>query len=296
MSENNGPLARPTLSVITAAYNEERNLPVLYEELRKVLDGAKLEWEWLIIDDHSRDRTFEVIAELSAQDPRVRGFRFSRNNGSHLAFTCGLDHCAGRAAVVIAADLQDPPSTVPELLDKWRQGAQVVWAVRAKREGESATRLGTANLFYFIMRHVVGMKELPPSGVDFFLFDRAVIDAVIRFRESNVSMMALLTWMGFRQDHIYYTKKARLYGTSGWTLKKKLKLAVDSITAFSYAPIRFMSYLGALVASAAFLYAIEVIINALRGAPIQGWSSLMVVLLFVSGIQMLMLGVLGEYL
>ena len=296
MDENVDASRQPTLSVITAAFNEEQNLPVLYEALRAALDGAGVEWEWLVIDDHSRDRTFEIVGELSARDPRVRGFRFSRNSGSHLAFTCGMEHCAGRAAVIIAADLQDPPETIPELLEKWREGAQVVWAVRAKREGETATRVGTANLFYFIMRHVVGMKELPPSGVDFFLLDRTVIDAVARFRESNISMMALLTWMGFRQAQIHYTKRARLHGTSGWTLRKKLKLAVDSVTAFSYVPIRVMSYAGAVTAAGGFAYAAFIIFHALRSTPVEGWSSLMVVVLLVGGVQMLMLGVLGEYL
>ena len=146
------------------------------------------------------------------------------------------------------------------------------------------------------MRHVVGLKEMPPTGADFFLLDRQVLDAFLEFKESNVSVLALISWMGFRQETITYDKQARLYGHSGWTLKKKLKLLVDSITSFTYLPIRIMSYVGFLVAFAGFVYAGIVITNALSGHPVEGWSSLMVVILVVGGIQMLMMGVLGEYL
>jgi len=171
-----------------------------------------------------------------------------------------------------------------------------VWAVRAQREGENAATVGMASLFYWIMRNVIGMHELAASGADFFLIDRRVVEAYRGFDERNVNLFALLAWMGFRQNTVTYTKEARLHGQSGWTLKKKLKLAVDSITAFSYLPVRVMSWTGMLTAIAGFCYAMSIIYNAISGQPVEGWSSLMVVVLVVGGFHMLMLGVLGEYI
>ena len=283
------------LSVVTPAYNEESNLPVLYQRLCAVLDPLDIGWEWIVTDDHSADGTFGVLAGLSRADSRVRAFRFSRNFGSHAGVSCGLRQARGDCAVVMAADLQDPPEVIPELLAAWESGAQVVWAAREEREGEAATTVRTAGLFYWVMRHVVGMRELPATGADFFLIDRLVMDAYDGFDERNVNLFALLAWMGFRQRTVRYVKKARLHGTSGWTLGKKVKLAVDSITAFSYLPVRLMSWTGVLTAIAGFFYAIFIIYNAITGQPIEGWSSLIVVVTLIGGLQMLMLGVLGEY-
>jgi dolichol-phosphate mannosyltransferase len=196
----------------------------------------------------------------------------------------------------MAADLQDTPETLPLLLKEWQEGAQVVWAVRARREGEKASKVAFARLYYFIMRHVVGIKELPSTGSDFFLVDRRVVDAFCQFKESNVSILALFTWMGFHQETIIYTKQAREHGRSGWSLRKKIKLVVDSITSFSYLPVRLMSIVGFVVSMVGFLYAGIIIINYLSGNRVEGWSSLMVVLLVIGGFQMVMMGVLGEYL
>jgi glycosyltransferase involved in cell wall biosynthesis len=284
------------ISVVTPAYNEAENLSVLYERLRAVMDRLGAEWEWVVVDDHSRDDTFGVIDRLAARDPRVHGVRFARNFGAHTALTCGLHHATGDCVVALAADLQDPPETIPALLEEWNGGAQVVWAARHRREGEAASTVGFSRLYYWVMRHVVGMKEMPATGADFFLLDRAVVDAFARFNESNASVLALLTWMGFRQATILYGKEARLHGRSGWTLKKKLKLVVDSVTSFSYVPIRFMSYLGFVVGFLGFAYAGWVVVNYLGGSPIEGWSSLIIVVLLVGGVQMVMMGVLGEYL
>ncbi|MDH7487657.1 MAG: glycosyltransferase family 2 protein [Anaerolineae bacterium] len=284
------------LTVVTPAYNEAENLPILYERLRAVMQGLGLDWEWIIVDDHSADDTFAVVAEIARRDPRVRGIRLARNSGSHTAVTCGLHQARGDGAVVMAADLQDPPETLPELVAQWRAGAQVVWAVRARREGEKLSTLAFARLFYLLMRHVVGFRDMAASGADFFLLDRRVVDAFRQFRERNISLIALITWMGFRQATVTYTKQARLHGRSGWSLGKKLKLAVDSVTSFTYLPIRIMSCLGFAVAVGGFLYAGYVIISALTSRPLPGWSSLMAAVLVLGGIQMLMLGVLGEYL
>ena len=284
------------LSLVTPAYNEESNLPVLYDQMGEVLNAMGVDWEWVIVDDHSADGTFQRICELSAKDPRVRGLRFARNSGSHTAIACGLDFVQGDCAVILAADLQDPPAILPQLLERWREGFQVVWAVRGEREGEEATKVASSRIYYWIMRKIVGMKEMPSEGADFLLMDRVVIEAFRQFRESNVSILALISWMGFRQARLTYTKKARLHGQSGWTFAKKLKLVVDSVTSFSYVPIRFMTYLGASTAAAGFLYAAFLLVNAIVGRPVQGWTSLMMVVLVLGGIQMGMLGILGEYL
>jgi dolichol-phosphate mannosyltransferase len=287
---------RPVLSVVTPAYNESENLPVLFERLKQVLAALHVEWEWIVIDDHSADETFAVLCRLSTADARVRAIRFARNFGSHIAITCGLRACRGEGAVIMAADLQDPPELIPDLLSRWRGGDQVVWAVRRSREGETARTTAFSRLYYQLMRSIAGMREMPANGADFMLLDRRVIDSFLQFRESNVSILALLTWMGFRQGSVLYDKRARLHGRSGWTLKKKLKLLVDSIASFSYAPIRAMSYIGFLVALLGLLYAGFVFLRALSGTPVPGWASLMIVLLVIGGVQMVMLGVLGEYM
>jgi dolichol-phosphate mannosyltransferase len=290
------PSQRPFLTIVTPAYNEAENLPTLYQRLQSVLGSIDIDWEWIVVDDHSTDGTFEVLTHLAEQDVRLRSFRFSRNFGSHTAITCGLNYARGDCAIIMAADLQDPPEEIPHLLAEWQRGAQVVWAVRARREGEGATYLGFARLYYFLMRRTGALRDLPATGADFFLIDWRVIDAFNQFHESHVSILALITWMGFCQAFVSYNKQPRLYGRSGWNLEKKLKLVVDSITSFTYFPIRLMSYVGFITALLGFLYAGFVVFNALRGHPPQGWSSLIVVVLVLGGIQMVMLGVLGEYL
>jgi dolichol-phosphate mannosyltransferase len=285
---------RPQLSIITPAYNEADNLPLLYERLCQSL--ADTEWEWVVVDDHSADATFAAIARIAERDPRVRAIRFARNFGSHTAIRCGLEYSQGQCAIVLAADLQDPPEVIANLLAKWQAGAQVVWAVRARRENEKTSTVGFARLYYFIMRYVVGMKDMPATGADFFLIDRQVINALLQFHESNVSILALITWLGFKQDTITYNKQARQHGRSGWSLEKKLKLVVDSVTSFTYLPIRLISYTGFTVALLGFLYACVVIINGLAGRTPEGWAALMIVVLVIGGIQLLTMGVLGEYL
>lgn len=287
--------ARPKLSVITPAYNEEENLPELYVRLRQVLEGLEVDWEWLVVDDHSRDRTFQRAELLALSDPRVAVLRLSRNCGSHAALTCGLHHASGDCAVVLAADLQDPPEVIPQLLEQWRQGQQVVWAVRASRAGESKSTTTFARLYYQIMRKVVGLKDMPASGADFFLMDRVVLDNFKRLHEENASILALISWMGFRQGYIDYHKAPRKHGRSGWTLQKKLKLVVDSVASFSYLPLRLMSYAGMVMAVLGFIYLLVVIFNRLVGTPAAGWTEIVSLILLLNGVQMLVLGILGEY-
>jgi dolichol-phosphate mannosyltransferase len=284
------------LTIVTPAYNEEKNLPLLYEMLTDELNHLDMVWEWIIIDDHSTDNTFSIIQNLMEKDFRVHGLRFSKNYGSHTAISCGLKYAIGNCAVVIAADLQDPPEIIHSLLEKWREGIQIVWAARKQRIGEKKSTIGFSRLYFFLMRHLVGIKGVPATGADVFLLDRRVIDAINLFDEKNINIAFLLTWMGFRQKTIAYDKQARLHGTSGWNFGKKIKIVIDSIVAFSYFPIRFMTILGFIVSILGFIYAVIVAIRAINGIPLLGWSSLMVAVLVMGGMQMIMMGILGEYL
>lgn len=285
------------LSLVVAAFNEEVNLPVLYERIVQI-DWVALgvEIELVFVDDHSRDGTPRVLRELAERDPRVKWLRFSRNFGSHKAFTAGLENASGDAAVILAADLQDPPETVPQLLKCWREGAKVVWAVRGEREGETITTKLFSRIYYWLMRRYA-VAELAETGADFLLMDRVVIDAVKDAPERNTSLLALIQWMGFDQAQIIYTKAARQAGVSKWTFSKRLKLAVDSFVSFSYVPIRFMSSIGISFALLGFIYAMFLAVRRIFfSVPLEGWTSLICVTLVVSGVQLVMLGVLGEYL
>ena len=285
------------LSLVIAAYNEEANLNQLFERLLAVdWDGQGIEIEMLFVDDHSRDRTPEILRQLAARDPRVKWLRFSRNFGSHKAFTAGLEAATGDAAVILAADLQDPPECVPAMIEKWRTGAKVVWAVRGARAGESWLNKFFSRCYYLLMRRYA-IADLPETGADFLLMDRIVMDSLRAAPERNTSLLALIQWMGFDQAQIIYTKEARRAGVSKWTFSKRIKLAVDSFVSFSYVPIRLVSLLGVFSAALGFLYALFLVVRRiLYEAPIEGWTSLICVVLIMSGLQLLMLGVLGEYL
>lgn len=287
----------PRLSLVVAAYNEEGNLPLLYERVR-ALDWAALglEPEFVFVDDHSRDGTRRFLRELAARDARVKVLRFAKNFGSHKAFTAGLEHCTGDAAVILAADLQDPPETVPQLVAEWRRGAKVVWAVRGEREGVALSDRLFARFYYGLMRRFADVQP-PREGADFLLVDRAVLEELRRSPEKNTSVLLLIQWLGFEQSFITYTKAARHSGRSNWTFSRKLKLAIDSLASFSYAPIRLASLMGVIFAVAGFIYAAVVAARAIWwGSPVQGWPALMCIVLIASGVQMLILGVLGEYL
>jgi polyisoprenyl-phosphate glycosyltransferase len=280
------------ISIVTPAFNEATNLPVLYERLVAAMRDVGGDWEWIVVDDHSRDETFAVIEALALRDARVRGFRLSRNSGSHVAITCGLHQVDSDAAVMMAADLQDPPETLASMVARWRQGAQVVWATRRARPGDPSHR-GFAALYYWMMRHLVGMTEMPARGADFFLVDRVVVDAFRRFSERNVSVLALITWLGFRQECVEYDKQPRLSGQSGWTLARKIKLVVDSITSFSGFPIRLCTYIGLMF----LVGSLVLLLFAVALLPELGGGLLLVLSLIVglAGFQLVALGIVGEY-
>ena len=287
----------PKLSIVVAAFNEEGNLPLLYQRVC-ALDWAALglEPEFVFVDDHSRDGTPRILRELAAKDRRVKVLRFAKNFGSHKAFTAGLEHASGDAAVILAADLQDPPETIPLLVAKWREGAKTVWAVRAEREGVPFTDKLFARFYYGLMRRFADVQP-PREGADFLLMDRCVLDQLRATPEKNTSVLLLIQWMGFPQAFIEYTKAARHSGRSSWTFSKKLKLAIDSLASFSYAPIRLASLMGVLFGASGFIYALVVAARAIWwGSPVAGWPALMCVVLIAAGVQLLILGVLGEYL
>jgi dolichol-phosphate mannosyltransferase len=288
---------RPTLiSIVTPCYREAQNLPVLHARMKAALQDAGFDWEHIVVDDHSPDTTFEVAAALAAADPRVKVVRLARNSGAHLADYCGLELAQGDAGIVMAADLQDPPEIVPQLVERWRSGDQVVWACRRQREGVNGWGQFVSHVYYKLLSRLVPNETLPPQGADFFLLDRKVMDALRRCGESNFSILALILWLGFQQSQIHYDKQARLHGRSSWNFAKKVRLVIDSIISFSHLPLRLISVFGFLVACAGFLYAIYIAVSYFWvQAPVEGWSSLMVITLVLAGTQMVMLGVIGEY-
>jgi len=242
------------LSIVTPAFNEEKNLPLLYVRLKKSLDQLGVSWEWVVVDDHSVDGTYKTLEKLATKDKRVRGIRFTKNLGSHLALVCGFKAARGRSAVCMAADLQDPPELIGQLVSKWKEGYQIVWAVRAKREGESFGTQFFSRLYYFIVRYVVGFKQIPPAGADFLLLDRLVLNTLAKAKIRNASLFLLISSFPFKQGFINYVKQERAYGQSGWSFKKKLKLFFDSITMFSKAPIYWTLGMGMVCLAGALVF------------------------------------------
>jgi len=284
-----------SLSVVTPAYNEARNLPEFYRQLKGALDGAGVSWEWVVVDDHSEDDTFDVIANLAASDPRVRGIRLTRNFGSHAAIVCGLKTAQGKAAAVLASDLQDPPKVIGPMIAQWREGFPVVWAVRTGNPDTSFFRRFFSRAYYKMLRQLGNLKMMPPTGADFFLVDRQVMENLFQCGETYNDLFALIHWMGFPSAQVSYQKGPRRFGASGWSFGKKMALFFDALSAFTDAPLRWTFWIGLFTSCLGFLYALMVVVNAGFGKPPLGWSSLMVVMLLLGGVQMLMIGLLGQY-
>jgi polyisoprenyl-phosphate glycosyltransferase len=288
------------LSFVLPAYGEAENLPQMLPRLLAQADHCD-ELEIIVVDDHSSDRTFEVLAEFGRADPRIKAIRLARNSGSHMAILCGLSYARGDVVVVMAADGQDPPEYTPELLTAWQAGAQVVWAVREAREGETWMTQVFSRLYYATMNRWSSVR-LPPAGADFFLLDKRVVQALVEIPERNTSLLALITWLGFRQVELPYVKGARMAGRSKWTFAKKVRLAVDSLLGFSTAPLRLATTLGTLFGGAGAVYAAALVANVLLNGALfgstktEGWNALMVVVLVSAGVTMAMLGIIGEYL
>jgi polyisoprenyl-phosphate glycosyltransferase len=284
------------LSLVVPAFNEADNLVPLYEAVTEAFERQDFDWEMILVDDHSSDRTPQVIGEIAKSDQRVRGVRLSRNMGSHIAMRCGIRFGRGNLIGVIAADLQDQPSIIVKMVAELRRtGANVVWAARERREGTSLADRLFSWFFHAMMSRIMDRRDLPLMGADVVVFDRRVADALHGLRETHANMFALIQWAGFRQSYLPYVKRPRRHGSSGWSFRRKLKLVIDSIVGFSYAPIRIMSLIGIISALAAFVYGTLVFVNYFLGTPLEGWSSLMTVVLFVGGVNLVGMGVLGEY-
>jgi dolichol-phosphate mannosyltransferase len=285
------------ISIVIPVYNEEGNIPVLYERLLSVTSNiSQHKFEFVFVDDCSTDKTPVILNQLQQKDSQVNVIRFARNCGAHAAVSAGLSFCTGEAAIKMAADLQDPPELIPRMIEKWKKGYKVVWGKRKERLGESFITLALSRAFYFIMNVLTDVKQ-PSFGADVTLMDRDVLEALKQCNEKNASNNMLIAWLGFSQAYIEYTKEARYSGSSKWTFAKRLKLFIDSIISFSYVPLRLMSLTGILFSITGFLFSLRVFYNALtKGTPVAGWPSIMIIILVIGGFQMIMLGMLGEYL
>lgn len=282
------------LSVVVPVFNEEENIPELYRRLRAVLPQVVQEWEILFVDDGSRDRSWELIRALAAQDPRVRGLRFSRNFGHQMAFAAGLDHARGQAVVIMDADLQDPPELIPELVAKHREGYEVVYAVRVARHGETAFKKLTAKLFYRLLARITAV-QIPLDTGDFRLMGPRAVEAFRRLPERHRFTRGLVAWLGFPQTGVPYERAPRHAGTTKYPLRKMLRFALDAITSFSHLPLQLATWLGFVVSAFAFFYILVVLALKLAGISWPGYTSLMAAILFLGGVQLLMVGLLGEY-
>lgn len=284
------------ISVVVPAYNEEEVLPELHRRLQAVLSQLTTNYEIVYVNDGSRDRTLEIMRELKEADSHVGYVNLSRNFGKEIAMTAGLDLARGDAVVVIDADLQDPPELIPKLLEGWNAGFDVVYARRVSRAGETWLKKATARAFYRIIQRI-GPVSIPEDVGDFRLMSRRAVDALKQIRERHRFMKGLFAWIGFPQKAIDYQRDARFAGVTKWNYWKLWNFAIEGITSFSIAPLKISTYAGLLVAALAFIYAMWVIYKTLIfGDPVQGYPSLMVVVLFLGGVQLVGIGLLGEYL
>lgn len=283
------------LSIVVPVYYNADTLELLYEDMqKKVLD--KLEaYEIVFVDDGSGDNSWDVMNGLRERDPHIKCVKLSRNFGEHAALLAGLSASSGDCAVTKQADLQEDSTLILEMYESWKRGNKVVLAVRKERR-ENPVKVFFANLYYKLIRSMVN-KNMPAGGCDCYLVDRKVIEVLERLDEKNSSLTLQVMWVGFQTDMVYFVRQDREVGKSRWTLGKKVKLVMDSVMSFSYFPLRFMCGLGVVFNIFAVILLVTVLVEKLtRGTPIVGWASLMCVILCSSGLLMLMLGILGEYI
>ncbi len=287
---------RPVCSLVVPFHNEAESIPALVERLRMVLDPLAVTWEMVCVDDGSTDDTLSMLLALHEQDARIRVFALSRNFGKEAALTAGLDNAWGACAIPLDADLQDPPELIPELLAKWQEGYDVVNARRLSRSGESWTKRSSSYGFYRLLNRLSPMK-IPEDTGDFRLLSRPVLDALRQLPERRRFMKGLFSWVGFRSTEITYHRSARNHGKSRWSYWRLWNLALDGITSTTQLPLQIATLLGVVVSVLAFLYAVWMVISTLiYGNPVKGYPSLMVAILFLGGVQLLALGVIGEYI
>ena len=284
----------PELTVVVPAFNEQESIWPMYERLVAALEPHLAGLEVLFVDDGSRDATWQRVSELAARDPRVRGIRFARNFGHQAALTAGVDAASGRAVVIIDADLQDPPEVIPDMIARWREGYEVVYGQREQREGETAFKKATAAAFYRLLRRITNV-EIPVDTGDFRLMGPRAVAAFRSLPERNRFIRGLVSWIGFPQIAVRYRRHARQTGETKYPLRRMVRFALDGITSFSFLPLRLATWLGFAVSLLSFLYIAVVIVLKVLGINWPGYTSMMASILFLGGVQLVMIGVLGEY-
>ena len=286
----------PTFSIIAPIYNEECCLVELHRRISEVMDQMHEPWELVLVNDGSQDASSEIIRRLAASDKRIRPVMFARNFGHQIAVTAGLDYSRGQAVVIIDADLQDPPEVILEMIAKWREGAEVVFAVRAEREGESWFKKFTASLFYRIIYSITDVK-IPLDSGDFRLMDRKVVNVMNSMREHHRFLRGMSAWVGFNQVGVTYNRAARFGGETKYPFKKMFKLALNAITGFSYFPLQLATYVGFITAGLAILaIPVVAVLRAMQSQAFFGQASTLLAVLFLGGVQLISLGILGEYI
>ncbi len=287
---------QPEFTVIAPVFNEIESLQKFYEKITEVMDQTGEPWELILVDDGSSDGSTDLIKSLAGKDERVRPVIFARNFGHQIAVTAGLDYSRGKAVTIIDADLQDPPEVILELIARWREGYQVVYAVREEREGETWFKKFTASMFYRIIYRITEVK-IPQDSGDFRLLDRAVVNVMNNMREKHRYLRGMSSWVGFKQIGVKYHRAARFAGTSKYPLKKMLKLASNAITGFSYFPLQLATYMGMIAAGVSIIAIPVVILLRLTGvSAFLGQATTLIAVLFLGGVQLITLGILGEYL
>ncbi len=285
----------PIFSVVAPIFNEIGNLPELYRRVKETLDALGEPWELVLVDDGSTDGSTDAIRELAAQDKRVRPVIFARNFGHQLAVTAGLDYSRGQAVTIIDSDLQDPPEVVADLIAKWREGYEVVYAVRSEREGETWFKLFTASLFYRLIYRITDVN-IPMDTGDFRLLDRKVVNVMNQMRERHRFLRGMSVWVGFKQTGVEYRRAARFSGETKYPLKKMLKFATDAITSFSHFPLQLAMYLGFISAGLSILaIPVVAIVRISGGHELTGQATTLIAVLFLGGVQLICTGILGEY-
>ena len=293
---NTSVRVRPVFSVVVPIWNEEAVIPELYRRVIETMDITGESWELICINDGSHDRSLQMLIELRAQDERVKVIDFSKNFGHQIAITAGADYAEGDAVIVMDADLQDPPDVVLRMIEQWRAGYEVVYAVRAKREGETWFKLLTAKLFYRLMQRISDVN-IPLDAGDFRLMDRRVVLAMRQLREKHRFMRGLSSWVGFKQIGVEYERAERYAGETKYPLRKMLRLALNAITSFSYLPLQLATYFGFALAFVSLVGIVLTIFLRLSGSSaFAGQATTLVSVLFLGGIQLIFLGIIGEYL
>ncbi|EUJ28011.1 putative sugar transferase [Listeria floridensis FSL S10-1187] len=285
-----------TYSVVIPVYNEEEVLMASYERLTDVMETLGASYELLFVNDGSRDGSRDQLDAIQALDPNVRVLHFSRNFGHQIAITAGVDYASGEAVIVIDADLQDPPELIPEMVRKWQEGYQVVYAKRAARKGESFFKKASASIFYRVLAKLSD-TPIPVDTGDFRLMDKKICAELRRLHEKNPFVRGQVSWIGFKQTAVEYSRDERLYGETKYPLKKMIKLSIDGITSFSYLPLKLASYLGVAASGIGLLYMLTILFQKLfTSVTVPGWASIVIIQLVFFGIILFVLGMIGEYL